>query len=146
MSVQLSYFLKYIFKSNYFSHSFIHYPIESQVSLGTERRGCFEPPSDTTEPNSGIVCYDIVPIESPANVTKSENMKYDSQILHPDSQNTNRYVMGTRLQTSGKKGKISHKLATCKFHNLDLSKQGAQVKTMSQGEIACILCLKYSRD
>ena len=34
---------------------------------------------------------------------------------------------------SKKAAKGSHKLPTCKFHDVDKSKQGAQVKTMSQG-------------
>ena len=37
---------------------------------------------------------------------------------------------------SGKAGgKSSHKLPTCKFHDLDKSVQGAQLKTMSQGRL-----------
>ena len=74
--------------------------------LGTERRGCFEPPSDTNKPNSNIDCLDIVPIESEFNVTNIENMKVDNQLVHPDSANINRYIMGTRLQTRGAKGKV----------------------------------------
>ena len=119
----------------FFSHSLIHYPIETQLSIGIERRGCFEPPSDTSEPNSDIVCLDIVPIESPLNETNYENMKIPSQMVHPDSKNHNRYITGTRLQTRGKAGKKAHKLKTCDFHNLDHCKQGAEVKTMSQGKV-----------
>ena len=73
--------------------------MESQVSLGSDRRGCFEPPSETKEPTSDIECIDIVPIESTDNITYFENMEDESQIMHPDSMNHNRYVMGTRLQT-----------------------------------------------
>ena len=79
--------------------------MESQVSLGSDRRGCFEPPSETKEPTSDIECIDIVPIESTDNITYFENMEDESQIMHPDSMNHNRYVMGTRLQTRGKGGK-----------------------------------------
>ena len=116
-----------------FSHSFIHYPLESQISLGTERRGCFEPPSETRDPNTDIVCMDIVPTESPENETYPANMDIPCQLFHPDSKNQQRYVTGTRLQTGGKGRKKSHKLKTCQFHNLDHCKQGAEVKTMSQG-------------
>ena len=118
----------------FYSHSFHHYPEESKLTLGEERRGCFEPPSETLEPNTGIVCLDIVPIESPDNVTNPARMDNPSQAYHPDSQNQQRYVMGTRLQTRGKGAKTSHKLNTCKFHNIDNSVQGAQLKTMSQGK------------
>ena len=83
------------------------------------------------EPSKEIDCTDIVPLESQENVTYYEHMKEESQLVHPDSNNSNRYVMGTRLQTLGKKK--AHKLATCKFHDLDLSKQGREHKTMSQG-------------
>lgn len=79
------------------------------MSLGTERRGCFEPVSETIEPRRGISCLDIVPIESPENVTNYERMKDDSQLLHPDSSNLNRYVMGTRLQTRGNNRVVGRK-------------------------------------
>ena len=46
----------------YFSHSLIKYPEESRESLGLERRGCFEPPSDDRVPEKGIDCIDILPI------------------------------------------------------------------------------------
>lgn len=42
-------------------------------------------------------------IFSPENVTNIENLRHESQIVHPDSLNLNRYVMGTRLQTRGGK-------------------------------------------
>ena len=60
-------------------------------------------------------------------------MEVDCQLLHPDSTNRDRYVMGTRLQTRGRGGKNAHKLPTCKFHDLDKCIQGAALKTMSQG-------------
>ena len=127
----------YIFTfDGFLSHSFIKYPIESQVSLGLDRRGCFEPPSETTPPNTEIECLDILPIEHPDNTTDYAAMDNESQIVHPDCASGNRYVMGTRLQTKGKGGKArkaAHKLETCKFHDLDCSKQGAELQTMSQG-------------
>ena len=84
------------------SNSFIRYPLESQVSLGSERRGCFEPPSQTEEPNSNIDCPELVSIQSPDNITRYTNMNDDSQLVHPDSSNMDRFIMGTRLQTRGK--------------------------------------------
>ena len=117
-----------------FSHSFLKYPLESQISLGTDRRGCFEPPSEDFEPNRGIDCPDIVAIENPSNVTDYTAMDDESQLVHPDCASGCRYVMGTRLQTKAKGKKSKHKLATCKFHDPDLSNQGADHKTMSQGK------------
>ena len=118
----------------FFSHSFLKYPLESELSLGSERRGCFEPPSENEAPTEGIDCPDILLIEHPDNVTDLTAMENDSQIVHPDCSSGNRYVMGTRLQTKTKgKGKSKHKLNTCSFQNIDLSKQGAKIKTMSQG-------------
>ena len=129
-----------------FSHSFIHYPIESQLTLGNERRGCFEEVSETREPSTGITCLDIVPIESPHNLTDPSQMETLCQRFHPDSQNQQRYVTGTRIQTRGKGKKKSHKLNTCQFHNLDNCSQGAEVKTMSQGDFLFIFihCIKQS--
>lgn len=111
------------------------YPIESQLSLNIDRRGCFETVSDTLDPTTDIDCPDIIPIEHSENVTDFRAMEVDSQLCHPDGSTVKRYVMGTRLQTKLKgKKKKKHKLKTCQFHNLDLSKQGAQLKTMSQGK------------
>ena len=106
--------------------------MESQISLGVDRRGCFEPPSETEPPNTAIDCPDILPIGHPANITNKNAMEDESQILHPDCATMQRYVMGTRLQNV--KGKKQHKLPTCDFHDPDNSKQGADLKTMSQGK------------
>ena len=103
------------------------------MSLGTDRRRCFENPSETEDPNTDIDCPDILPIELQENETNVAAIENPSQIHHPDSINQKRYIVGTRLQTRGKGGKRSHKLKTCQFHNLDLCKQGKEVKTMSQG-------------
>ena len=73
-----------------FSHSFHHYPHESSVSLGSERRGCFEPPSEDKQPTKDIDCQDIVPTEKQNCVANIEKMKSDSQLDHPDSTNLNR--------------------------------------------------------
>ena len=116
------------------SHSFIHYPFESLLTLGTERRGCFEPPSDELEPNTGIECTDILPIQLQENESNPAAMQSTCTRDHPDSTNEQRYVTGTRLQTRGKGRKKSHKLQTCQFHNLDHCRQGAEIKSMSQGK------------
>ena len=49
--------------------------------------------------------------------------------MHPDSDNQDRYVMGTRLQSNLQK---SHKLPTCQYHNLDLATDCKDIKTMTQ--------------
>ena len=123
-----------------FSHSFLKYPLESQISLNSERRGCFEPPSEIEDPNKDIDCPDILPIEHPDNITNYAAMDTPCQIDHPDCSSMQRYVMGTRLQTKDKGKKKKHKLKTCEFHNLDNSKQGAQLKTMSQGKRHSVSC------
>ena len=123
----------------FFSHSFLKYPLESQISLGIDRRGCFEPPSEIIKPNRGIDCPDILPIEHPNNVTDCSAMKEESQILHPDCASEQRYVMGTRFQTKQKGGQTKkHKLVTCQFHDLDLSNTGKEIKTMSQGKLSIL--------
>ena len=73
-------------------------------------------------------------MEHPENITNVKAMEDESQLLHPDCSTMQRYVMGTRLQTKVD-GKKKHKLPTCDFHDLDNSKQGANLKTMSQGNI-----------
>ena len=117
----------------FFSHSFLKYPLESQISLGVDRRGCFEKPSETEPPNRDIICRDILPIEHPDNITDEKSMEDESQLLHPDCSSLQRYIMGTRLQN--KDGKKKHKLPTCDFHDLDNCKQGVLFKTMSQGSL-----------
>ena len=117
---------------NDFRHEFIHYPLESLVSLGADRRGCFEPPLETKVPSKNIDCKDILPIGHPENVTDENAMNDESQLLHPDCSTSQRYVMATRLQTTA--GKKQHKLPTCAFHDVDLCRQGSEHKTMSQGE------------
>jgi hypothetical protein len=70
---------------------------------------------------------DIEPIKPETDRSKFEN---DDVLEHPDSNNLNRYVLGTRLQTkSGNKG---HQRETCAFHDLDLSEQGTNIKSMTQ--------------
>ena len=116
------------------SHSFLKYPTESLETLGI-RKGCFEAPSMSEEPNSNIDCPDIVAIEDPSNVTNYHAWEDNDQTLHPDCNSKQRYVMGTRLQTGGRnKKKPKHKLKTCEFHDLDLCLQGKKSKTMSQGK------------
>ena len=54
----------------------------------------------------------------------------EDPLKHPDSDNLNRYILGTRFQTkSGHKG---HTRDTCAFHDLDLCVQGEHIKSMTQ--------------
>ena len=73
-------------------------------------------------------------LEHPDNITDYSAMENPSQILHPDCSTGRRYIMGTKFQSRNKSGKKAHKLASCSFHNLDLSIQGSNLKTMSQGK------------
>ena len=120
-----------------FSHSFLKFPLESQISLGVDLRGCFEPPSETVLPKTNIDCQDILPIDHPENVTDEKAILDESQLLHPDCPTMQRYVMATRLQTVV--GKKKHKLPTCDFHDLDNCMQGAFHKSMSQGELILLI-------
>ena len=111
------------------------YRLESQISLGTERRGCFEPPSDDYPPNYNVECPDILPTELQGYEPSVEAAQHESPLEHPDSKTGKRFVMGTRMQTTGHgtNSKMKHKLPSCSFHNIDCSKEGKHVKTMSQG-------------
>ena len=96
--------VSFVFRSNFLlfiiffsvSHMFLRYPEESATTLG-DRRGCFEPPS-AKNPPSNVVCHDILPINRQKIVTNPALMRDPDPTKHPDSDNQNRYVMGTRLQ------------------------------------------------
>ena len=83
-------FLCYIIIFLNLSHSFHHYPDESVVSLGSERRGCFEPPSEDKIPRTSIDCQDIIPTENQQMTADHDKMNNDSQVDHPDSSNSKR--------------------------------------------------------
>ena len=79
-------------------HNKIHYPEESKLIYG-ERMGCFETPSDTLKPNSGIDCPDITPLtltDSTQTVNR-EAMNNSNPLIHPDSNSLARYCLGTKL-------------------------------------------------
>ena len=79
----------------------------------------------TTKPL--LLMQDIEPIKPEADITKFQN---PDPLQHPDSDNMNRYILGTRMQSkSGHKG---HKRDTCAYHDLDLSIQGVTIKSMVQ--------------
>ena len=73
------------------------------------------------------ILQDIEPI---CQETNRDLFEDGNPLTHPDSDNQNRYVMGTRLQL--KTGHKGHKRETCAFHNLDLSQQGPEIKSMTQ--------------
>ena len=93
--------------------------------------GCFETPSDTIKPNSGIDCPDITPLtltDSTQTVNR-EAMNNSNPLIHPDSNSLARYCLGTKLQMDSRK---SHKSPKCAFHNAALSIQGNFIKIMTQ--------------
>ena len=93
-------------------------------------KGCFEPPSLTNEPDSDIDCPDVAPLTfSQCNVNR-EAMNDPNKLVHPDSTSLVKYCLGTRIQM--RKGKPSHKLNTCQFHDVNKSKQGKFLRTMTQ--------------
>ena len=61
---------------------------------------------------------------------KSEDFQDDNPLNHPDSDNQNRYILGTRFQTKG--GHRGHTRDTCAYHDLDLCVQGEHIKSMTQ--------------
>ena len=84
-------------------------------------------PPQIEYPTNLVYFQDIEPIQQETN---REHFGDGNPLDHPDSSNRNRYVFGTRLQSkSGHKG---HKRDTCAYHNLDLSQQGATIKSMTQ--------------
>ena len=54
----------------------------------------------------------------------------EDPLLHPDSENLQRFILGTRFQT--KNNNKGHKRNTCRYHDLDLSIQGQSIKSMTQ--------------
>jgi hypothetical protein len=57
-------------------------------------------------------------------------MNNSSRLVHPDSSTLVKYCMGTGLQM--RKGRTSHKLKSCEYHDLNKSKQGKFLKSMTQ--------------
>ena len=66
-------------------------------------------------------------------------MKDTSNLSHPDSNNINRYVLGTRIQ----KGPKAHKKNSCKFHDLGLATQGSTIKSMIQEYLQLVNIANY---
>ena len=110
------------------AYEIAHYPEESLRCLG-DRRGCFEIPSDSRKPMSNVDCKDLEPIEAEVDISKFESV---DPLDHPDSDNMNRYILGTRLQMKSQSKHRSHKRKSCQFHDLDLANQGRQIKSMVQ--------------
>ena len=106
------------------------YRVWSELAFGG-KHGCFEMPSATRDPTSNIDCPDITPLKFSNNEVNREAMLVDSRLVHPDTGSTlTKYVLGTRLQM--RKGKTSHKLKTCEYHDVNLAVQGKLLKTMTQ--------------
>ena len=65
------------------------------------------------------------------NIVNREAMNNESRLIHPDTGSSlTKYVLGTRLQM--RKGRTSHKLKTCEYHDANLAIQGKLLKTMTQ--------------
>ena len=80
----------------YVANCFQRYPTESELAFG-EKRGCFEKPSDDVAPTRGISCPDIIPTELQSGPTNRAAMENPSNLVHPDTSSSQRYVFGTRL-------------------------------------------------
>ena len=95
-----------------------------------ETLGCFEKPSMTEPPSKDIDCPAILPLAHAVDEVDSSAMENPSPVIHPDTKEQRRYIMGTKLQMRGR-GK-SHKRPQCAFHDLDNCNQGRLVKSMNQ--------------
>ena len=85
----------------------------------------------TEEPKDDIDCPDVSPLEFNSNcLANREAMNDPNKLVHPDSSSMVKYCLGTRMQMQ--KGKASHKLKTCLFHDVNLSKEGRFLRTMTQ--------------
>ena len=101
----------------------------SELAFG-DYRGCFEKPSLKKDPTTEIDCPDVQPLTFSDNQGNREAMNNPSKLVHPDSTSLRKYCLGTRMQM--RKGKTSHKLKTCSYHDANLCKQGKFLKTMTQ--------------
>ena len=70
---------------------------------------------------------DIEPIKQETDRNKFSD---PDPLEHPDTDNANRYILGTRLQY--KSGHRGHKRDICPYQDLDLSIQGSKIATMLQ--------------
>ena len=67
----------------YVSHCLLRYPIEAELAFG-QKRGCFQKPDETKEPQKNISCPDITPIELDPRKPNREAMRNQSILVHPD--------------------------------------------------------------
>ena len=103
--------------------------MESELAFG-QFHGCFERPSVTKDPTDNIDCPDIAPLTFSTNSVNRDAMKNPSRLVHPDSTSLVKYCMGTGLQM--RKGRTSHKIKSCEYHDVTKSRQGKYLKTMTQ--------------
>ena len=102
---------------------------QNQQAFGVYK-GCFQTPSATVEPDSDIDCPDVSPLTFSNSIVNREAMNDPNKLVHPDSSSLVKYCLGTRIQMQ--KGKSSHKLKTCQYHDVNKSRQGRFLKTMTQ--------------
>ena len=93
-------------------------------------KGCFQTPSTTQAPDSDIDCPAVSPLTFSNSIVNREAMNDPNKHVHPDSVSKVKYCLGTRIQMQ--KGKSSHKLQTCQYHDVNKSKQGKFLRTMTQ--------------
>ena len=82
------------------------------------------------DPTKGIDCPDVIPLKFSNNIHDREAMKNESPLVHPDAKGLTKYCLGTGLQM--RKGKKSHQLKTCEYHDADNCAQGKLLSTMTQ--------------
>ena len=104
--------------------------VKGELAFGATN-GCFELPDATKEPTKDLDCPAVEPLSmSTSQTTNRDAMLNPSPLVHPDVQGLNKYCLGTRLQM--RDGKSSHRLNTCRYHDVNLCTQGKLVKTMTQ--------------
>ena len=101
----------------------------SELAFG-QFHACFEKPCNNKDPADDIDCPDIAPLTYSNNLVNREAMRNPSRLVHPDSKSLVKYCMGTGLQM--RKGRTSHKMKSCEYHNVTKSRQGKYLKTMTQ--------------
>ena len=127
----------------YIRHSFAQpeYRVLSELAFG-KLKGCFQTPSMTKDPDADIDCPDVAPLTFSNNQVNREAMTNSSILVHPDSTSLVKYCLGTGLQMRGK-GKSSHRLKTCEYHDASKSRQGKFLKTMTQEAMQVGLAKNY---
>ena len=76
----------------------------------------FKEPTETKKPSNNVSCPDVLPLQYSEHPSNSAAMNSLDPLDHPDSTDTTRYCLGTRIQMRSN-GKGSHKAKECLYHS-----------------------------